>query len=223
MAMGNRKAATEYAVGLIEKIIPGSPNTERVRNELESLSDAQFDDLMKAFRDGEDWLSIIVPNGASYDVSTERNLKLGDEVGHKFFERIWFEDQSTGMRVLSNQPALIFHQQGRRQKQHLLKKSSIASDNRHVDELTGQPTGDSKGSAISNPQLLILRSRRLDAAAEEFMSVRAGDAKAFNYSNRTIFETGDVTLDEIRRLGTRPKSVETLSIFFTTQHLENNL
>ena len=44
MAMGNRKAATEYAVGLIEKIIPGSPNTERVRNELESLSDAQFND-----------------------------------------------------------------------------------------------------------------------------------------------------------------------------------
>lgn len=221
--MSNRKAATDYAVQLIEQIIPNSPNAERIRGELEALDDTQFAGLMDAFEKGEDWLSIIIPLGAAYDVSTERNLQLGEKLGHRFFERIWFTDQSTGMTVLSNKPALIMDEPARRQKQHLVKKSSIANDNRHVDELTGQPTGDSKGSAISNPQLLILRSRGLDAAAEEFMKVRGGDAKAFNYSNRAIFERGDVTLAEIKRLGSRAKSIETLSTFFTSQHLENNL
>lgn len=221
--MSNRKGATDYIVDLVEKIVPNSPNAERIRTELDSLSDQQFEELMVAFEREEDWISVIVPNGAAYDVDTNRNIALGEKLGLKFFERIWVTDQSTGMEILSNKPALIMDMPARRQKQHLAKKSSIASDNRRVDELTGQPVGDSKGSAISNPQALILRSRGLDAAAEEFMKIRGGDQKAFNYSNRAIFERGSVSLAEMKRLGSRPKSVETLSAFFTTQHLDNNL
>jgi len=221
--MSNRKGATDYLVRLVEQILPGSPNTERVQKELDSLDDAAFEKLMVDFENGEDWLSLIVPNGAPYRLDVKRNLAIGEAIGVKFFERIWFTDQSTGLPVLSNKPSLIMDIPDRRQKQHLVKKSSIASDNRRIDELTGQPTGDSKGSAISNPQLLILRSRGLDAAAEEFINVRGGNQKAFDYTNKAIFQRGDVSLEETRRLGSRPKSVETLSTFLKAQHLENNL
>lgn len=221
--MGNRIAATKYLVDLVEQIIPGSPNTERVRAELEGLTDQQFEQLMVDYENGEDWLQLIVPNGAPYRLDVKRNLAVGEKIGYRFFERIWVTDQSTGLPVLTNRPSLIMDIPDRRQKQHLVKKSSIASDNRRVDELTGQPTGDSKGSAISNPQLLILRSRGLDSAAEEFINVRGGNQRAFDYSNKAIFQRGDVSLEETRRLGSRPKSVETLSTFLKAQHLENNL
>ena len=221
--MGNRQAATEWLVNLVGKMVPDSPNAARTKKELDSLTDEEFEALMVDYENGKDWPSVIVPIGASYDVDTQRNLAIGEEIGVKFFERIWSTDQSTGLEVLSNMPALIMDEPARRQKQHLVDKSSIAKNNRHVDELTGQPTGDSKGSAITNPQALILRSRGLDVALIEFMKVRGGDQKAFNYSNRAIWERGDVTLSEIERLGSRPKSVETLRAFWTGQHLENNL
>ena len=221
--MGNRIAATEYLVKLIGDIVPNSPNAERTKRELDSLTDEEFEQLMVDYENGVDWPYVLVPIGASYDVDTQRNLAIGEREGVKFFERIWSTDQSTGLDILSNKPALLMDEPQRRQKQHLVDKSSIAKNNRHVDELTGQPTGDSKGSAITNPQALILRSRGLDVVLIEMMKIRGGDQKAFNYSNRAIWERGDVTLDELERLGSRPKSVESLHTFLTAQHLENNL
>lgn len=220
---GNRKAATDWLVNFIDELVPNSPNGARIRRELEGLTDEQFEALMVDFENGEDWPSIIIPTGAKYDISVERNLAIGEREGVKFFERIWQTDRSTGQELLSNTPALIMDIPIRRQKQHLDDKASIAEDNRHVDELTGQPTGASKGSAISNPQALILKSRGLDVALTEFMKVRGGDGKAFAYSNKAIWERGVVSLDEISKLGTRTKSVDTLSTLYTTQHLENTL
>ena len=220
---GNRKAATDWLVNFVDELVPNSPNGARIRRELEGLTDEQFEALMVDFENGEDWPSIIIPTGAKYDISVERNLAIGEREGVKFFERIWQTDRSTGQELLSNTPALIMDIPMRRQKQHLDDKASIAEDNRHVDELTGQPTGASKGSAISNPQALILKSRGLDVALTEFMKVRGGDGKAFAYSNKAIWERGVVSLDEIFKLGTRTKSVDTLSTLYTTQHLENTL
>ena len=199
--MSNRAAATKWLVDLIKEIVPNSPNAERIQQEMDGLSDSEFEQLMVDFESGEDWPSLIIPNGAAYDVNTERNLKIGERIGVKFFERVWFTDQSTGLEILSNKPALLMDEPMRRQKQHLVDKSSIASDNKHVDELTGQPANASKGSAISNPQALILRSRGLDDVLVEFMKMRGGDQKAFNFSNKMIWDYGRVTLDQIDKLG----------------------
>lgn len=220
---GNRKAATDWLVDFINEVVPNSPNGDRIRAGLESLTDEQFEQLMVDFENGDDWPDVVIPLGASYDVDVSRNLAIGEKYGVPFYERIWTTDQSTGQEFLSNKPALIMDVPFRRQKQHLVDKSSIADDNRHVDELTGQPTGASKGSAISNPQALILKSRGLDSALLEFMKVRGGDNKAFNYTNRMLWERGVVSLNEVMRLGTRTKAVEVAADLFTAQHLENTL
>lgn len=179
---------------------------------------------MADFETGRDWISMTIPNGADYDISVKRNLQIGEEIGHKFFERIWLTDQSTNLEMLTNKPALLLDLLMRRQKQMRIKKGTVASDNRHVDELTGQPTSkESKGSSISFPQALILQSRGLGSSAVEFFKGRGGDAKAFNYMNRAIYETGEVSLNELDQLGSRSKSTEVLGIFFLAQHYDNNL
>lgn len=179
---------------------------------------------MGDFESGKDWLTMTIPNGAEYGISVKRNLEIGEEIGHKFFERVWFTDQSTDIEMLTNKPALLLDLLMRRQKQMRVKKGTVASDNRHVDELTGQPTSkESKGSSISFPQALILQSRGLGSSAFEFFKGRAGDAKAFNYMNRAIYETGEVSLRELEQLDSRSKSTEVLGIFFLAQHYDNNL
>lgn len=220
--MGNRAAATEFFVKFIDDLIPGSPNTERVRRELTALTDEEFEAFIVAIEAGEDFLTLIVPNGANYDVSVERNLELGDKYGLPFFERYWTTDQSTGVEMLSNKPGLIMDQMQRKQKQMLKDKISIPDDNNHVDELTGQPTGPSKGSGVSNPQAMIMNSRGLNSSARELVHIRGGDAQAFNLTNRRIFETGSATIEEASSLGSRTKASQMLSVFLNVQHLDNN-
>lgn len=145
------------------------------------------------------------------------------KVNIRLFQRLWLTDQTTGLLSLTPKPALVLTLPDRRQSQTRLKKSSNAHDNNHIDELTGQPTGDSKASSISNPQFLILLSRSLNNTMEEFAKVRGGDNKAFNYSNKVIHQRGNVTLAELRELGSRAKSSETLSSYWTAQHLGNNM
>ena len=74
---GNRKAATDWLVNFVDELVPNSPNGARIRRELEGLTDEQFEALMVDFENGEDWPSIIIPTGAKYDISVERNLAIG--------------------------------------------------------------------------------------------------------------------------------------------------
>lgn len=217
-----RTAATQYFVDLMSKTAPGTPNAELIKTQLERLTDEEFEKLMADFRDGRHHLRIIVPNSQK-QLGNEELLAVGESMGINFWERVKFTDPATGAVTYTNAPALILTLPMRRQSQLQSKKESLASDNAHIDTLTGQPTGDSKGSSISFPQALILESRGLKNASFELLKVRGGDAKAFDASNRMIYERGVATVAELRELGTRAKSSEVLSAYFKAQHLDNNL
>lgn len=218
----NRKKATAYAVSIAERIMPGSPNSARIQKELDGLTDEQFHAFMEDLRDGKDWITLVEPNGVSWGADVQRNLALAEEFGVKFHERIWSPDTATGTSMLSNRPALVMLLPDRRQQQHLTSKYSIADDSATIDELTGQPTGDSKTSAISFPQALINQSRGLGASNTEFYGIRGGNPRAFEAANRQIMETGSASIDDILQVGTRAKSTESLGNYFWAQHLENN-
>lgn len=219
---GKRKEATAYFVNLMAKAAPGTPNAELVKKQLEGMSDSEFDALMHRFKSGEDFLRVILPNSGKH-LDNEQLLALGEEMGITFFERIRFTDPTTGILTTTAKPALVLTLPTRRQSQIQRKKGSLASDNRHVDTMTGQPTGDSKGSSISFPQVLILESRGLKNTAFELLKVRGGDDKAFDLSNRLIYERGSATTEELKTVESRAKSSEVLSTYLKAQHLDNNL
>lgn len=219
----SREKATAFILEIVELLVPGTPNTELVSKRLKRLTDEEFGQLLDLFEKGDDYIQIILPPSMTNKLTMENIEATAGRVGVKLFQRLWLTDQTTGLVSLTPKPALMMVMPDRRQSQTRLKKSSNAHDNTHIDELTGQPTGDSKASSISNPQMLILLSRALNNSMEEFAKVRGGDNKAFNYSNKIIHERGSVTLEEIRSLGTRAKSNDTLSAYWTAQHLGNNL
>lgn len=217
-----RAKATAFVLKWVKEIVNDPANLERIERELTSLSNAEFAQLMEDWANGTDYVQLILANSSEKKLTVKNNLRVGRALGHKFFERVWLTDATTGVAVLSNKPAMLLHLPNRRQAQMLEYKISIADDNSHLDELTGQPTGDSKSTNISFPQYLILRSRGLDKSAEEFFKVRGGDGAAFNASNRAIIERGSVTLEQLRQLGTRAKSTDVLSALYKSQHLDNN-
>ena len=219
----SREKATKFIVENIDALLPGSPNTALIKKRLKGLTDDEFEKLMGLFERGEDYVQMVVPNSAEEHFDNEKVIEVGEKLGIKFLERVWITDQTSGLLSLSRKPATTFILPNRRQSQTRNKKSSTASDSKHVDELTGQPTGDSKTDSIGFPQLLIFESRGLRRCAEECVKVRGGDNTAFNASNKIIHQTGTVSLERLRELGSRAKSNEVLSAFLTAEHLKNNL
>jgi hypothetical protein len=221
--MANRSAAEAVIYEYIEKILPGSENVRIYKELFASMDDAAFDAFMKGLEDGSIRLAIIAPNMGSQKLDVKRNLDIAKELGHNFFERIWMYSKDGNLPYLTPIPYLVVQLPLRRQAQLLVKKISIPQDNRSVDHLSGQPTGSSKGSKISYPELQILASQGLDESIVEMIKFRGGDAQGFNAMNNSIAKTGGVSMKSIAALGTKVKATQTLSTILTAMHYRNSL
>jgi hypothetical protein len=220
---GNRKAAEAVILEWIEKLIPDSGNRDLYANLFAGMDDAAFAVWMEKLERQEIRLAVVAPNLAKSSLDIDRNLKLADELGHNFFERILIDNGNDIPPYLSPVRYLVVDLPLRRQAQLLVKKISIPEDTKSVDDFTGQPTGKSKGSKISYPETQIMAALNLDANLTEMLKYRGGDEKGFDALNSSISKTGGVSLQSIEKLGTQVKSTQTLSIILTCMHLENTL
>ena len=221
---GNRKAAQAEILAGIEKILPGSENTRIYKELFDAMSDRQFDDLIQALEEKTKHLALVAPNlDNGPKLTLERNLAVGEEWGVPFFERIWIDEGNGTPPYLSPIRYLVLLLPLRRQAQHLIKKVSIPEDNNTVDDFTGQPTGPSKGSKLSYPEIQILSAHDLDFTMRELLKYRGGDEKGFNAMNASISKTGAVSLQAIEPQAGKVKSTTTLSTLLTCAHLENTL
>lgn len=223
IAMNNRKAATEVILKWLEEMIPGGKIVEDQRRMLEALSDEDFDKMIEGFESGEETVRIAVPNLGEDKLDTNRLLATCEKIGLEPFQHLWLTDAKSGVEFRTNEKYLVVHLPLRRQQQALVKKISIPDSSRHIDEMTGQVTGDSKGASLSAPEIQILRSQELDPMILEFIKVRGGDEKALRAAKRQIIETGTASLANLLGAGTSVKSTTTLSILLTGMHLQNNL
>lgn len=219
---GNRKAATAELLAGLEALLPGTENPALWKARLESMSDKEFEDFIKGLEQDTTRISVIVPNFSKHQIDVERNLDLAEKWGHEFFNRLWMP-KPDGSYYLTPIKYLVIELPLRRQAQHLIKKISIPEDNKSVDVLTGQPTGKSKGSKLSYPELQVLAALGLDHPIVELMKYRGGDTKGFNAMNATIAKTGSVRQEEIAPYSGGVQSTKTLSIFLTSMHLSNTL
>lgn len=221
--MSNRKKATAECLQWINELVPGGEAVKDMETVLNGLSDAQFDELMQKLDSEEEILSIAIPNLGKDRLEVERLLKVGKKLGHEFFEQVWLTDAKTGVTYLTPEKYLIVDLPLRRQQQLLTEKISIPENNRSIDELTGQVTGDSKGASLSLPEMQILRSQGLDRPILEMIKVRGGDERAQRAIHRQIIETGGASLDSVLGAGTRVKSTDTFGTLLKGMHLNNNL
>lgn len=221
--MSNRKAATDFIVKYISKILPGSENGKLITELLNGLTDEAFERYMTALETEEEIIPLVVPILTENKIDVKRNVAIGRELGHEFFQKVWWYDENTEMTYLSNEKYLVIDLPLRRQIQILKKKISIPDNNKHVDELSGQPSGDSAAAAISFPEMQALHGQGLDKAIEELIKYRGGDQKGFNAMNRSIINSGGVSLNAIEAYAGGVKSTETLSAYLKAMHLDNNL
>lgn len=220
--MGNREKATKHLLKYVNKIVPGGYNRDYWKARLERLSDKEFEQFIERLESGEEIIHVVSPNLAKDRVTVENNLKVAEELGHEFFQRLWLTDPHSGTTYLTPIKYLIVDLPMRRQAQTLVKKISIRDDDVRTDELTGQPAG-SGGSKISFPQLQSLYARGGDKSIEELIKYRGGDEKAYRALSQSLIKTGGASLTSLAPLTGKTRSTEMFGVILKAMHVDSNL
>ncbi len=194
---GLRKEAEAFLTEYIDKIAPGGQNKKLYEDKFAAMSDEEFDDMIDGLEKGTVHLAAVAPNFSEVRLTMANNFAVADELGHEFFQRVWVPAKDGLPSYLTPVPYLVLDLPVRRQAQLLEKKISIPAHNNSVDDLTGQPTGASRGSKISYPETQVLASAGLKECLLELLKYRGGDERGFMAMNTMIARTGGVSLNAI--------------------------
>lgn len=221
MPKRNRSAAESIILKRIEDLSPGGPTPAIYRAMFDAMDDEQFHEFMMKLKAKQISLTIIAPNLAKSRLTIKNCLAIADAIGHEFWQRIWITPADGSPAYLTNKSYLVLLLPWRRQAQLLEKKIRIPKHNRSIDDLTGQPSGESKGSKISSPEMQVLAALNLPNVITEQMKYRGGDVKGYNAMIDMIDKTGEVSMDAIAHLAGGVESTRTLSIYLSAMHIAN--
>lgn len=223
MALGNRAAAEAVVLKWVEEILPGGGNGALYKELFKGMNDEEFDQWIRKLESGEAHVRIYVPPMREAAMDTTRNIEVGKRMGVEFYQRLWLTDPVTGECTLTPKKYMVIHLPLRRQQQLRVKKTSVPDDNLHINQLTGQATGVSKGASLSYPEWQIFYAKNLNYTGLELAKLRGGDLEAFAEMNRQIARTGTANMSEILNMNSRPEATITLNIILKGMMLDNNL
>lgn len=221
--MSNRKAAQEFILKYIDKIFPGGDNKQQYEKLFASMSDVEFGKFINDLESGKRFLVATVPNTPNTKVTMDNNMKVAKELGYDFFHKLWIGAKANEPAYLTPVEYLVMDLPIRRQSQHLQKKRSVPEHTKTIDQLTGQPTGPSKGAKISYPELQVLAGMNMDESLIELIKFRGGDSGGYNAMNAMVLRYGNANLKTLAAYGTGVRSTTTLKIFLRSMHLNENL
>lgn len=226
-----RQKVTKRLLSNIAKIIPDDKtNVTLLEEKLGAMSDKAFEEYIRGLKPANtpeeiakrQVIPFYVPNLSKKRISIARNYQIARDLGRSLEHRLVMTDPATGLQYVTPHSYPVYDLPVRRQAQTVVKKRSIPEHNQRIDDLTGQPTSDSKGSRVSAPELVANASRGLDKTIMEFIKVRGGDNAAYREMRRRLIQDGECTLDQVSHLG-RARSTKTAAILFNCMHIGNNL
>lgn len=219
---GNRAAAIAYILAGLDKIKKGNADISRYKAYFEKLSDKEFTALMEAYRTGEKYVTLTVPNFDDVQVTIENNYKVAEELGLKFNQRVWIGGEGKSPDYLSEE-ALVVLMTMKIPSQRISKKQGIPKTQTVVNALTGQPTGESKGASISYPEIRIAAAMGLENSVIELAKYRGGDQRGGAALNASLMRTGKASAQVLNQFASGVESTKTLKTFLTAMHLKSTL
>lgn len=218
--MTARQKAEAMVLEFMSDLDKSGYNTEKYKTIFKNMSDKDFNEYMTGIRNGEKTLVVFAPLYKSKGLTTENNLKVSKKYGIPLFERLLFTGDEEHPDYKSPIEYLVLDLPVRRQSQNIVKKISVPDDNRSIDNLTYQPTGNSKGAKVSFPELQVMIGMGLDNSINELIRYRGGDKGGFAAYNAMAFRYGSVNLKTISGYTTGVESTKALKTFLLSMHLQ---
>lgn len=191
-----KKKILDFICKLCDTMEPSGLNSKRYRQIIGQMNDKEFDQFMNYMREGKWQLHLVAPN-MIVNLQNEDLLKACDMIGLDLFQRVWMYDRATGRKYLTDNKYMFVKLPIRRQQQFLDEKISVPDNDRTIDGLTGQVTGDSRACSITNPEIQILAARGLSKTMQELVNIRGGNIHGYSEFRRMLEENGEADLDTI--------------------------
>lgn len=221
--MPNRKAAEAFILEFMQDIDPSGFNkSQMVDKVFKDMDDRTFDTYMQGLRDKTKALVLFRPLYKT-QISLDNNFRVAKKYGLSFFEKLNFTNNPDEPDYQTPIEFMVLDMPYRRQSQTLIKKISVPDNNRVIDQLTYQPTGASKGSKVSYPELQVLIGMGLDNSIEELIEYRGGDRGGFRAYNTMAMRYGTINMKAISPYKTGVDSTKTLKVYLTSMHISNTL
>jgi hypothetical protein len=221
--MPNRNKAEAFILQFMKDMEPTGYNEAQYKRIFADMSDKQFDTYMSAMREGKQFLVAFKPMYKAKGFSVENNIKVGKKYGLNFFERLVFSGNPNEPDHKTAIEFMVLDLPYRRQSQTLMKKISVPDNNKVIDQLTYQPTGPSKGSKISYPELQVLIGMGMTESIKELMQYRGGDRGGFNAYNSMVMRYGSVNMGSLAPYATGVESTKTVKTYLACMHISNTL
>lgn len=156
-------------------------------------------------------------------IDYDHSVKFAKSLDIPLEQQVIFTDPDTGLEHTTPETAIVGIAEVRKQRQLQAKKFGASKHDYNVEDLTGQPTGDSRAGGISNPEIQVLLSLKLPTVAKELADARGGDVGAYRAYKNDILTTGHTTTESALQRGTGVKSLQTAHFLLLGQHIGNNL
>lgn len=221
--MGNRKLATDIAVKRLDELLPNTGSGERLRIALDRLNETEFAAMMQRWLDGTDAAPVQIPNLKDSPIKKTHLIAVTKRWGCQPFQRMIMTDPETRKPFKTPLRYMTLPLMTPRLSQTQESKASLPKDQHHIDEMTGQVTGDSKGARISFPELGNLAGGEAKGAIVETIKVRGGDAGAQRQFDHDVILNGVGDLNKAIEAGTGVTATKNLGVLLETIHLGTTL
>lgn len=221
--MKNRKEIEADILVLAKDFTEGGDNHALYTELFKKFDDAQFKDFWNKICD-TGFIPMFVDNfNMKETVDYDHFLKLSEKYDIPLEQQLVITDPDTGLTHTTPETALVGIAEERKQRQLQTKKFGASKNDYETEDLTGQPTGDSKAGGISAPEIQVLLSLGLPTLAKELADVRGGDAGAYRAYKNDILTSGQTTTQSSLQRGTGVKSLQTAHFILRGQGIDNNL
>lgn len=223
MSENNARALIQgECIRLMKQFDPSGHNAKYWEELLVAMSNADFERFMEGMISGTNPLYGLDPNFFDTKITTENNIKVARDLGYELYQRVWVTDPVTGREFLTPRKHLVYPMVVCRQVQTLDHKISVPKDNSKMDNLTGQPAGNSRAAQCSGPELMVLKSKGYNSTLVEMLKFRGGDTPSMRTMDNTIIKEGSVSMNTVPGAKERSnKSIRTLSILLNGMMFSN--
>ena len=214
-----RKEIEKGILDFVKEVTPGGGNHRIYTSIFKRLDDKQFETFWNQIVE-RCYIPIFLDNFDPKEMVDYAKLKeLSEKWDIPLEQQVSFMDPDTGIRHLTPQKAMVGIVEIAKQRQIIVKKMGVAKHDFDVEDLTGQPVGDSKGAGVSNPENNIFVALGLTTMAKELASVKGGDLDAYRQYKSDLVSSGTTTTKGSLEAGSGVKSLQTADWLLKGRHL----
>ena len=223
MNTAKRKLIEQGILEFAKEITPGGGNHRIYSALFKRLNDEQFSSFWEEIKK-RCYIPLFFDNFDQKEMVDYDKAKILSEKWNIPLEQpVQFVDPDTTILHTTPKTEVVGIVEIAKQRQVVIKKMGLAKHDFDVEDLTGQPVGDSKGAGISNPENNILIALGLTTMAKELSAVKGGDIAAYRQYKSDLVSSGSTSVQSSLKAGNGAKSLLTADWLLMGRHIGSTI